>query len=244
MSFRPERRRRHGRDTVPRGPGSRGRRRRRVRRGGRCAATRHARRVVVDALVRPVRGVRAGPPASLSHGVAGHGDRRARGRNVPAVPRRIAACTTTPTCPRSRVTPSCRRRAASRSRTTCLPRSRRSSGARSRPASERCGGPRASGRASVSRCSAAGAWDSRRCSGRRSRAPRRSSRWTSRTPSWSSRSNSAPRRVSAGGPERRRRPTRSATPRGAASTTRSKRPAGRRRCGPRSSRPGPAAPRS
>ena len=42
------------------------------------------------------------------------------------------------------------------------------------------------------------------------------------------------------GGDRRRR---SATPRGAASTTRSRRPAGRRRCRPRSSLPGPAAPR-
>ena len=99
--------------------------------------------------------VPARPAAPLRGGVGRDGRRRACStapRGSRATARRSS---TTRCCRRSPTTPSCPPPAACRSRTTCRGRWRRWSAARSRPGPGRCGGRRACGRASASRCSAA-----------------------------------------------------------------------------------------
>ena len=86
-----ERRRRHGRDTVPGRARTRGRRSGRGHRPWRRARLgRRPRRTVVGAVVRRVRRVPPRPSAALLHGLAGNGDRWADGRHAAPVARRRA----------------------------------------------------------------------------------------------------------------------------------------------------------
>ena len=226
----PERDRRDGRDPVPGGARPRGGRGRRgARRGRHGRRGRRPRHALVGAVVRALRGVHPRPAAALPGGVAGDGRGRAPRRHDAALPRRRAD---PPLLAHLVVRRGVRRpRALVRRDPEGRPLRRR--GARRLRGHDGrrapCGTPRASGRATGSRSSAAAGSASPRSSARSRRARPRSSPWTSRRRSSASRASSERRRASSGRAPRRRRRTRSARRRVAASTTRSRRPGGRRR---------------
>ena len=226
----PERDRRDCRDAVPGGARPRGGRGRRgARRGRHGRRGRRPRHALVGAVVRALRGVHPRPAAALPGGVAGDGRGRAPRRHDAALPRRRAD---PPLLAHLVVRRGVRRpRALVRRDPEGRPLRRR--GARRLRGHDGRGG-RVEHRA---RPAGRPGRDRRLRRGRPLRAPRRGRGGRVRDPRRRRLGGEARRRARArsdagrplGGHRRRRRRTRSARRRVAASTTRSRRPGGRRR---------------